>query len=563
LIRTGILLSMLALSYVHTAQGQSLNANAAVKAWTSVRGWIDEGTIPGHGHATPRGVDGAAVQLTWHGQLVGGDEAHAAAGDVDPLAKAARGALLDALAHRHIAALPEDERVEALGGLLLEVEVTGLPEPLVGPLNAIEFDMHPGQDGLAVRRNDQWSMRFPSRLRTRGRAATPETLRGMLLMLGVHEAEADALRRTGEVTIYRLPTINLRQAIDGRFPEHFARGRSGSMQSISNVDGAEQLADRLASKLLDWYVVLNPNDTKAEAFFAGTWDPNLNAWAELIASDSDVALASLALARWASMRPEHAQATRAIDIARIGLQHVAQATPVDRRALAVAMVAAAEPSLAPGVPSIEQSQPIKRAIEEAAQGGDEPTRSIATLAMVLQGNQAIGHASIEAWVNAGLDTIAQTMPWSLAVARAIDDAHMNPNIDLLREILLKRQLDDKGAPWGLEAAGAVAIHHTPAAMGIPSLRAGWALAALVADEPAQARALLQERMWLLATHLQRRTIGVETAAYWATPDRAIDCIRLAPWDERLSISAQALALLTALDITEALNTNETTQERDP
>ena len=529
---------------------------AAVDAWTSVRAWVDEGLIPGHGRTTPPGVDGAAVQLFWRGRLVGADEAHAAAGDVDPLAKAARGALLKALADRHIAALPEAERVEALSGLHLEVEVSGIPEPLTGPLSVLHTDIHPALDGLAVRRNDRWAMRFPSRLRARGRASTLETLRGMLLMLDVHEAQADALRRTGEVTIYRLPTTDLREAKEGRFPEHFERGRSGSLAPLDASESVIALGDRLAVALLSWYLELTPDGAEPTAFFAGTWDPNRDTWTELIATDSDIALASLALARWASERPDHARAARAINLARIGIRHVLHAAEPNPRAVALAMVAAAVAWPETAMPTAVQKPLLQMLVQESADGGEEPTRAIATLAMALGGDTDRSTASIDTWLEYGPDAIAQTMPWSMATARALGDTRLDAQFDLLREILLRRQLDASGGPWGPEAAGAVALQRTPAAMGVASLRAAWALAAAVADVPPAERVLLRERMLMLATHLQRRTIDADTAQAWPRPDHAVDRIRLAPWDERLSISAQALALLAALDITEALTPAE-------
>lgn len=560
MIRSGIMLTLLVFLGVKHACAQAPPAAAAVEAWSSVRRWVDAGQIPRHGRATPPGVDGVAVQLTWNGRLVGADEAHAAAGDADPLAKAARGAVLRALANEHIASLPEAQRVDALSDLMLEVEVSGIPEPLTGPLQILDTDIHPGHDGIAVRRGDQWSMRFPSRLRSRGRSSTLETLRGMLLLLGVHEAEADALRRSGEVTVYKLPTIDLREVPDGRFPEHFARGRTGSLMPVASRETVDSLSDRLAVALLDWYLELMSASADSTAFFAGTWDPNLDKWGELIADDSEIALASLALARWAETRPDHDRAGRAIDIARIGLTHVTDTTEPDPRAVAVAMVAANHAWTASDKPPAVHSPRLQVLVTESAKGGKEPTRAIATLALALHGETALVKASIETWLGHGPDAIAQTMPWSMAAARAIDDARMDPHIDLLREILLGRQLDAAGGAWGPEAAGAVALQRTPVAMGFASLRAGWALAAMAADLPPTERALLRERLLLLATHVQRRTIDADTAATWASPDRAVDRIRWAPWDERLSISAQALALLTTLDIAEALDVAEAPQE---
>ena len=552
MIRLGITLTLLVFWSVQTVVAEAPAPEAAVDAWTSVRAWIDEGRIPGHGRTTPKGIDGAAVQLFWRGRLVGADEAHAAAGDVDPLAKAARGALLEALAHRHIAALPEAERVEALSGLHLEVEVSGIPEPLMGPLSVLDTDIHPALDGLAVRRKDQWAMRFPSRLRARGLASTLETLRGMLLMLGVHEAEADALRRSGEVTVYRLPTTDLREAKEGRFPEHFQRGRSGSLAPLEAGEAVDALGDRLAVALLNWYLELTPDGAEPTAFFAGTWDPNRDTWTQLIARDSDIALASLALARWATHRPDHARAARAIALARIGIHHVVDASEPDRRAVAIAMVAATFAWPETAMPTSIQAPPLRMMVEDAAEGGEEPTRAIATLAVAMRGDTDRPKASINTWLEYGPDAIAQTMPWSMAVARAVGDTRLDAQFDLLREIMLRRQLDASGGAWGPEAAGAVALQRTPAAMGVASLHAAWALAATVADLPPAERVLLRERLLMLATHLQRRTIDADTAATWPSPEYAVDCIRLAPWDERLSISAQSLALLTALDIAEVL-----------
>jgi hypothetical protein len=84
------------------------------------------------------------------------------------------------------------------------------------------------------------------------------------------------------------------------------------------------------------------------------------------------------------------------------------------------------------------------------------------------------------------------------------------------------------------------------------------LSALIRHAGLSERVWLRDRALALATHLRRRTIGAQTARQWASPDRARHRVRLAPWDERVSISAQAFALLTALDL-EAVLTEESSE----
>ena len=538
--------------WASTAAAQTPGPEATAAAWGQVRQWIDDGKVPGHGRATPEGVEGAAVLLWWQGHLVGADSAFMAAGDIDPLAKAARGALAAALADHRLSkdALPPELRAKALATLAVEVELAGPMQPLNGPAELIHEDLHPSLHGVAVRRGTDWSIRLPSRMRAAGQAATPQTMRGMMLAQGVNEPEADAMRRSGELTLYRIQTLNLRQFKHDAAPMLFERGRHDLAPSIETADQVHALVDRLTAGLMSAWVELQTQEVSTDSneaptrFLGGTFDPHRDTWTHLTASERDLALTTLTLARVAR--------TQSSDK---GVQQAAMSMLETLRNLGNLFGAAAPLSvMAADVLQVEPQEQWVKATRAAALQDDGPTSAMAILALVIrEADSATVRNALQHWSTDGAQSLLETLPWSLMVAVGANDKQLDPLFNLNREVLLARQLDADGGPWGMEAAGAVALRNHPDAMAMASLRAGWSLAALIAHAPPAERDALRSRALLLATSLQRRIISEAQATAWASPDTVRNRIRLAPWDERLPIAAQAIALMTAMDIADALN----------
>jgi hypothetical protein len=531
---------------------QAPSAEATATAWGQVRQWIDDGSVPGHGHTTPEGVEGVAVLLWWQGHLIGADSAFAAAGDIDPLAKAARGALAAALADHRLSkeALPPELRASALSRLAVEVEVAGPFQPLNGPTELLHEDLHPSLHGLGIRRGADWSIRLPSRMRAAGQAATPPTMQGMLFVHGVNVSEADAMRRTGELTLYRVETLNLRQLSHDAAPFLFERGRHAMAPAIETKDDLRALVDRLATGLLSAWIELKTDEARADStkepkwFLGGTFDPHRDAWTPANRPERDLALAALSLARLARHRPAE------------GVAHQAALSMLEtlRNAGNLFSATAALSLLAADALQVEPPSQWLTAARTAVVEDDGPARAMAVLALVNRPtDKAIVRDALRQWSSDGARALLETLPWSLLVADLAQDNTLDPLFDLSREVLLARQLGADGGPWGMEASGTVALRNHPDAMGMASLRAGWSLAALIAHAPPVERNALRSRALLLATALQRRTISDAQAALWASPDTVRNRVALALWDERLPVSAQAIALMTAIDLAEALD----------
>jgi len=545
---TALLLLVFALPRAVFAQAPPVED--AVEAWSLVRNWINTGRVPAGNDTLGPAVQGVAIQLTWQGELIGADQAHRATGSTHPLTQAARGALTKALADHRFTSLidPEqrgqewDLRRSVLSNLAVEVELTGDMQPLTGPLEFLHQDVHPALDGLAVRRGSQWTLHFPSHLRAVGRAATRQTLNGMLLVHSINEVEADTMRRSGEVTVYRMPAISLRQLHNSESPSLYLRGREDASTIVASRADAISLSDDLAHGLQRFRQSL----PETEGWFGGTWDPNRDEWPRRTASDHNTALCAYALARWAAVRNSPDDA---IEVVWHALRQLGDHADRDPRTAVLALLASQQLGQSDLV-----AQSARAVALNAVQSDDPQVRAMAVLASVRAGDTSVVPAAVSHWLSPTSGTLSQAMPWAIEATTESSSDALAVHANLLRELLLAKQLSSTNH-WGPEAAGAVRPGLDADSMGMPSLREGHTLSALIRNADASERIWLRDRALALATHLRRRTIGAETARQWASPDRAQDRVRLAPWDERVSISAQAFALLTALNL-EAVLTEE-------
>lgn len=525
----------------------------AVEAWSLVRSWIDSGRVPAGNDTLGPAVQGVAVQLTWQGTLIGADQAHRAEGSSHPLTQAARGALTKALADHRFTSLidPErrgqdwDLRRSVLSNLAVSVELTGDLQPLTGPLELLHQDLHPAQHGLAVRRGSNWTLQFPSQLRVVSRAATGRTLSGMLLLHSANEVEADDLRRAGEVAVYRMPTIAVRQLHWSETPSLYIRGREDAATSVASAEDAKALSNDLADGLRRFHQALPGTD----GWIGDTWDPNRDEWSRRIASDHNSALCAYALARWATTRDNPDDT---IEVIWKVLRQLADRADRDPRTAVLTLLAAQQ------LGQTDLVSPATRAVAmKAVHSDDAQVRAMAVLASVRAGERSVMSTAVAHWLSPEDDALTPAMPWALEAAHEADSDALEIHANLLREVLLAMQLDSTNR-WGPEASGAVHAGLDTGGFGMSSLRQGHMLSALIRHAGLSERVWLRDRALALATHLRRRTIGAQTARQWASPDRARHRVRLAPWDERVSISAQAFALLTALDL-EAVLTEESSE----
>ena len=218
----------------------------------------------------------------------------------------------------------------------------------------------------------------------------------------------------------------------------------------------------------------------------------------------------------------------------------------DPATAALLVIAAHNASLQDTVTDEVRLQAIAACTHEDAQ-----IQAMGALAAMHLGDADAVDPVIDAWAAGGIEPVRRGMPWAATVIAASGHPVLEAHANLLRELLLATQLGQDNR-MGPSAAGALSSTPEAGSLGLPSLRQAMVLSHLIRYGDPEERVWLRDRLFALATHLQRRTIASETARQWATPGRVANCVRLAPWDERVSISAQAMALLTALQIEAAL-----------
>jgi hypothetical protein len=140
----------------------------SVEAWYAVRGWVTDFALPDAASTEARTrVDNAfacCVILRQSGRVVGVGTAMETEDRI--LHRATSRALSMALADPALHALPDDIRASIGAKLTVELEITGPMQPLIGHTPAeFQDDIHPLRHGLALRWDEKWSMKFPSRLR--------------------------------------------------------------------------------------------------------------------------------------------------------------------------------------------------------------------------------------------------------------------------------------------------------------------------------------------------------------------------------------------------------------
>jgi hypothetical protein len=154
---------------------------------------------------------------------------------------------------------PEAEaRIEALRAdlgrsLTLEIEVAGELIPLVGrTLRQMSSKIESGVDGLAIRREQQWSHQFASHLRVTNTLAEPEhLLRNLAISAGMAMSELGGdIGARNDVSFYRFRGVNLAQASpEGPAVELF---RGDVLVNIEDVtrENLAHLADGIAQHML-------------------------------------------------------------------------------------------------------------------------------------------------------------------------------------------------------------------------------------------------------------------------------------------------------------------------
>ena len=229
------------------------DSEQAVTAWLTADAWVREGRVPPAGSDPAQvaldGVEALSLTLRLDGRVVASGDAEG--GDGEMLRRAAGRLLSECAAHLR-SRWPESMHDRLRGDALLDVELAGPAEPLLGSTFAqAAASVEPGIDALAVRRGDRWARAFPGRLLAAGLAGDSATSFGRLATeTGLPRgASLQDLLELDSVGLYRLPTIRLGQLEPRGLPQTLLRHGPVAASPPMDAAAARELAESLLGHL--------------------------------------------------------------------------------------------------------------------------------------------------------------------------------------------------------------------------------------------------------------------------------------------------------------------------
>ena len=534
----------------------------SVEAWYVVRDWVTDFALPDAGSpAAETGIDDAfacCLILRQGGRVVGIGTSMETEGRM--LHRATTHALSMALADPALQALPEDIRASIGSKLTVELEITGPMQPLIGRTpSEFQDDIHPLRHGLALRWDDQWSMKFPCRLRGMNRRPDVSMLDGMAISIGLGSGLRDALERDG-IAAYRFRTIDLAQ-VEPDEPPQLVVG--GTMKQPPALPDADDLAMARDSLLDHVRARLWPGEEPLG--LVGSYDPAADQYTPIVASTLDQALTAWALGRAASSssldRPSREAALDAASEIIVASLSVQETTAVEDAAIILALQSNDE--LDPHEAAAAIGPRRQRILEEAtnwleADGETTPFgHDLALIAFALTGTGEASDRTMAslladlAWERTPIARQVSLMPWIAWTELSLGRREKLDSLRELRQLILERQVPPGDERFGAELSGGIVLGKLPVHVTAKSLRPFAALPAMYRHDritTAEDRDEQLARMRFAMRFLMQLQVGEDDAGLYRTPARVSGGIRMAPWDARMPTSAQAMALVTLSDV---------------
>ncbi|MDG2021787.1 MAG: hypothetical protein P8J59_07535, partial [Phycisphaerales bacterium] len=294
LIVTLIILLAGTLSAEATTDSSLPDVEDSVAAWYVSREWVDAFSIPEpDAEASEAPIDnatGCCLIIRQEGRIIGIGDAMKSEGSM--LHRAARRALSMAQADSALRAIPDELLAEVGTRLTIELEVSGPMQPLIGR-SPKEFrdDIHPLRHGIALRWNDQWAVKYPSRLRVTNRWADTSLLDGMAISIGLDSGLRDSLQRK-DVGAYRFRTIDLAQAAPDAPPQLVV---GGTMTQPTPMPGIRDLVSTRDS-ILD-HIRQRQWPGEENRGLVGSYEPASDRYDPIVATAMDQGLTAWALGR--------------------------------------------------------------------------------------------------------------------------------------------------------------------------------------------------------------------------------------------------------------------------
>lgn len=535
---------------------------AAVGTWYTVREWVNTLTVPSVDDDTQAVQDANAscycMILRFQGRTVGIGTATRA--DKRMLHAAAERALQSALNHRTIASLPPDIQKDAGLQLTVELEVGGTMEPLVGEtFREYETDIHPIHDGIALRWDDEWVYRFPSKLRLANEHAQSSLFDAMTLsmdrsLLNIHNALLK-----GDVTAYRFPVLDIGQATPTSAPMEIIGGLLGGAPPLttSNLHFAHSaLVDHITQSI--W-----PGDESLGLM--GTYEPATDRFDPLIAAPSDQAMLAFSLAEAAhggaldAERSDTAAETAALILSVLAAKDLQMH---DTTAASVVLTMDALPDLVPTDSivaahehALDQLHILADLPASNVNATDAHALAIAAYALARHGSrEASRRLADRAWAALPMERHSTLFPWiawcELELAEDGAIAHRDQLL-AVRNLLHQRQVPPADTHFGMELTGGYVFGRNPTDVTSQSLRPGAAIPAMLQSIDLTAPEQVNNewnRVRAFTGFLLQLQISPTGATLHPNASRSTGGVRRSPWDARMQPAAQAMALLTLQEL---------------
>ena len=530
----------------------------SVEAWYEVREWVTDFSVPRESPTVPIDhASGCSIMLRQGGRLVGTGSARSSENRM--LHLATQRALREVLADPAVASVPEAIRKELGARLTVELEFAGPMQPLIGS-DPEEFrdDIHPLRHGLALRIKDQWTIRYPSRMRNMNRWADSTMLDGMALTMGLSSGLRDTLSRN-DVAAYRFQTIDIAQPGPDEPPQVVS---AGAMQHPPSNPTRADLVGALDALLAHVEGRLWPGDEPLGLM--GNYEPARDRFDPIVAPLRDQAVTAWALGRLAAierldqaMRDRASDAAAAILVALVERDEETEPTIGESAALLLAMETnrAIDPErLEPMIAT--QRRELRRRIRTAIEGDALPSnQDLAFIGFVLlrhpTGDDCDLARSIidHAWANTDPARQVSLLPWIAWAEFEMPTCDAEPDdaaLRTLRGVVLDRQVPPNDDRFGPELAGGVVLGDSVPDVTARSLRVFASMPGMLQEldpigtesRPEQAGRLSMATRFLLQLQMESADASLHRSA-----QRVRGGIRMAPWDSRMPTIAQALAML--------------------
>lgn len=544
----------------------------AMEAYRAVRGWIDTGAIgdaeEDWAASDPEGLRSACVTLRLEGRVIG--RGLSWEDDEHDLQRATRRAWSRA---RGTMGAGLDDRARDIA---VDLELGGGWTPLVGE-GEMDFlsQVNPGMDGLAVRAGERTGVTFPGQMLAS--AWTPaQAMTHAIGPLDLPMLDFEALRSRYGLVVYRFATEHLAQPRAHAEPVFLRRGGRtvgmGDVRGAAILESAAEAAGFLAR--LAWPGP-EPHGIR------GDYDPIADAHEPAIAPHASQAIAAWALAVHAGTPGvDAAVAARSLRAAREILSEFTLATEfeedpgLDPGALALWLVALRECGGAAGFADEEEAARIVdfgdgvrtgllSLTEDAEERDALPgvVRALIALALAREADHADDGAACARraeemvrwlYVETEPGNLVSLMPWlGLASVSLAGDGDVGTEAALreMRSVIWRFMIAsaDTDASTSDLVGGVVFTRGTAPLPSWQTLRPT-AFLAVMAGDARLTDASERGEAWGSLTESLRFAMQLQAdescGHMFVRPDAARGGVRLALWDQRCSVNATALALVS-------------------